>query len=178
LELELLGKRERTVTRSFRISESAFKALEEDAARRNISVNTLVNQLLLAHTNLGRFLDRFGTIRMARPSFTGLLKACSDESIVEVAQSIAPDTSKTIILAKYGALSLRTVLDYIRTMSAYGGWGEYSELETQGKLIVTQTHNLGRKGSLFISNVLQAVFGLANVHPKTSLSEHAVIFEI
>ena len=164
--------------RSFRISDSAFKALEEDAGKRNISVNTLMNQLVLAHTNLGRFLDRFGTIRMARTSFACLLNTCSDESIVQAAQAIAPDTPKTIILAKHGALSLRSVLDYIRIMSAYGGWGEYSELESQGKLIITQTHDLGRKGSLFISNVLESVFRLANIQPKVSLSEHAVIFEI
>jgi len=173
-----LGKREKSVTRSFRISESAFKALEEDAGRRNISVNTLVNQLILAHTNLGRFLDKFGTIRMVRPSFACLLNACSDKSLIEIAQSLALDTPKTIILAKYGVISLRTVLDYIRTMTTYGGWGEYSELETPGKLIVTETHNLGPKGSLFISHVLESVLGLANIHPKTSLSEHAIIFEI
>jgi hypothetical protein len=137
-----------------------------------------MNQLVLAHTNLGRFLDRLGTIRMARSTFASLLNRCSDESIVQVAQSIASDTPKTIILAKYGTLSLRTVLDYIRIMTAYGGWGEYSELENQGKLIVTQTHNLGLKGSLFISNVLESVFGLADVHPRVSLSEHSVIFEI
>jgi len=173
-----LTKREKTVTRSFRISESAFKALEEDASARTISVNTLVNQLLLAHTNLGRFLDKFGTIRMTRPSFAKLLNACSDASVIEVARSVALDTPKTIILAKYGVISLKTVLDYIRSMNAYAGWGDYGEVESEGRLIITQTHNLGRKGSLFIGSYLESVFGLANVHPKTSLSEHALIFEI
>ncbi|HUK29443.1 MAG TPA: hypothetical protein VLV31_13545 [Candidatus Acidoferrales bacterium] len=173
-----MSKREKTVTRSFRISESAFKALEEDASQRNISVNTLVNQLLLAHTNIGRFLDKFGTIRMTRPSFSKLLNVCTDTSIIEVARSVASDAPKTIILAKYGVISLRTVLDYIRSMNAYAGWGDYGEVESQGKLIITQTHNLGRKGTLFISNYLESVFGLADVHPKTSLSEHSLIFEI
>ena len=173
-----MSKREKTVTRSFRISESAFKALEEDASQRNISVNTLVNQLLLAHTNLGRFLDKFGMIRITRPSLAQLLNACPDASVVEVARSVASDTPKTIILAKYGVISLRTVLDYMRSMNAYAGWGDYCEVEGQGKLIVTQTHNLGRKGSLFIGNYLESVFGLADVHPKMSMSEHTLIFEI
>lgn len=145
---------------------------------RNISVNTLVNQLLLAHTNLGRLLDKFGTIRMTRPSFANLLKICPDDSLAEVARSIGLDTPKAIILAKHGKLSAETVLDYIRTMSAYGGWGDYNEVEDEGKLIITETHNLGHKGSLFISHLLETVFGLANVHPKLSVSEHAVILEI
>jgi len=70
------------------------------------------------------------------------------------------------------------VLDYIRSMNAYAGWGDYGEVESEGRLIITQTHNLGRKGSLFIGSYLESVFGLANVHPKTSLSEHSLIFEI
>jgi len=173
-----LSKREKTVTRSFRISQSAFKALEEDAARRNITLNTLVNQLFLAHTNLGRFLDKLGSIRIARPSFTQLLNACSDEAIIEVARSVALDSPRAMILAKHGVLSLSTVLDYVRTMVTYGGFGEYSEVESQGRLVITLTHDLTRKGSVFISNVLGSIFGMVNVHPKMSLSEHSVILEI
>jgi len=173
-----LSKREKTVTRSFRISQSAFKALEEDAARRNITLNTLVNQLFLAHTNLGRFLDKLGSLRIARPSFTQLLNACSDEAIIEVARSVALDSPRAMILAKHGVLSLSTVLDYVRTMVTYGGFGEYSEVENQGRFVITLTHDLTRKGSVFISNVLDSIFGMVNVHPKMSLSEHSVILEI
>jgi predicted DNA-binding ribbon-helix-helix protein len=173
-----LSKREKTVTRSFRISQSAFKALEEDAARRKISLNTLVNQLLLAHANMGKFQDKLGAIRIARPSFTQLLNVCSDEALIEVGRSLALDSSRAQMLAKYGALSLSTVLDYVRTTAAYGGWGEYSEVESQGKLIITLTHNLGRKGSVFMSSILESTFGMVNAHPKLSSSEHSVTIEI
>jgi predicted HicB family RNase H-like nuclease len=49
---------EETVTKSFRISESAFLAIEEEAKKRNISVNTLVNQLFLSYANFDRYLER------------------------------------------------------------------------------------------------------------------------
>ena len=173
-----MSKREKTVTRSFRISQSAYKALEEDASGRRISLNTLVNQLLLAHANMGRFQDKLGAIRIARPSFVHLLNACSDEALIEVARSVVLDSPRAQMLAKYGTLSLSTVLDYMRTMIAYGGWGEYSEVENQGKLVITQTHDLGRKGSVFISNVLESIFGMVNIHPKMSSSEHSITIEI
>ena len=35
----------KTITRSFRINEKSFKALEEDALYHNVSLNTLVDQL-------------------------------------------------------------------------------------------------------------------------------------
>jgi hypothetical protein len=53
---------EKTVTKSFRISESAFLALEEEAKKRNISVNTLVNQLFMCYANFDRYLERHGSI--------------------------------------------------------------------------------------------------------------------
>jgi len=173
-----LSKREKTVTRSFRISQSVFKILEEDSARRNISVNTLVNQLLLAYANIGRFQNKLGAIRITRPSFVRLLDACSDEALVEVGRSLVVDSPRAQMLAKHGTLSLSTVLDHVRTETAYGGWGEYSEVENQGKLVITQTHTLGRKGSIFISNILQALFEMVDIHPRISSREHSVTIEI
>ena len=43
-----------SVTRSFRINESAFLAFEEEAKKRNISLNTLVNQLFMSYANFDR----------------------------------------------------------------------------------------------------------------------------
>jgi hypothetical protein len=60
---------EKTVTKSFRISESAFLAIEEEAKKRNISVNTLVNQLFLSYANFDRYLERHGFLKMSKVTF-------------------------------------------------------------------------------------------------------------
>ena len=173
-----MSKREKTVTRSFRISQSAFKGLEDDAARRNISVNTLVNQLFLVHTKWGRFFDEIGSIRISKSTFGRLLQASSDDAVVEASRLSGLDTPRAIIVAKHGTLSLSTVLDYVRSTSTYGGYAEYSEVETQGRLVITMMHNLGNKGSLFLSSILESIFGLVDCHPKITSSEHAVMIEL
>jgi len=171
-----LSKKEKTVTRSFRVSESAFNALEEDAARRNVSLNTLVNQLFLAYANWGRFIDKIGVFTLSRATFSRLLDASSDEAIIEAAR--LSDTPRTIMLAKHGALSLTAILDFIRTATAYGGYAEYSELENQGKLVITIMHSLGRKGSIYLSGIFESMFANIDRHPKISSSEHSVLIEI
>jgi hypothetical protein len=173
-----LSKKEKTVTRSFRISESALQALEEDARSRNISLNTLVNQLLLAYTNWGRFIDRVGPIRTTKSAFNLILNAASDEAILEAARFSGPDTPKSIILSKHGVLSVKTVLDYVRSATMYGGYAQYSEIESQGKTVITLMHDLGRKGSVFISSVLESILGMVDIHYVLSSSEHSVIIEI
>ena len=49
-----LSAKERTVTLSLRISEVAYKALQEDAKKQNASLNTLANQILLAYAEHDR----------------------------------------------------------------------------------------------------------------------------
>jgi hypothetical protein len=133
---------------------------------------------LVAYTNWGRFLDRVGAIRTSKPAFSLLLNAASDEAIIEAARVSGPDTPKSIILSKHGVLSINTILDYVRNATMYGGFAEYSEVESQGKTTITLTHDLGRKGSIFMRSVLESIFGMINIHPKMSSSEHSIIMEI
>lgn len=171
-------KKEKTITRSFRVGESAFKALEEDAVRRNISLNTLVNQLFLAHANWGRYYDRVGSVKIARSTFIRLLEAASDEAAIEAGRLSGLEIPRTVIMAKHGVLSLSTVLDYIRSATMYGGIAEYSEVETQGRLVITIMHNMGRKGSLFLSGFSESIFQSIDHHPKIRSVENAILIEI
>lgn len=93
---------EKTVTKSFRISESAFLAIEEEAKKRNISVNTLVNQLFLSYANFDRYLERHGFLKMSKVTFRKILETATEKEIVELAREVARNSSRTLILAKYG----------------------------------------------------------------------------
>ena len=173
-----MSKKGKTVTRSFRISESALQALEEDAASKKVSLNTLVNQLLLTHANFGRVYDRLGVIRISVASFNRLLNACPDEALIENAKLSGKDTPKAIILAKHGVLSLTTVLDFVRGWAEYGHLTVYSDVETQGKRVITLMHNHGQKGSTYLRYYFESVFELIGRQPKITATEHSIAIEI
>jgi hypothetical protein len=99
---------EKTVTRSFRINESAFLALEEEAKKRNISINTLVNQLFISYANFDRYFQRLGMLKMTKVTFNKILKVTPDKEIIEIARDVAQNSSRIIILARFGTLSLTT----------------------------------------------------------------------
>src|ERR1700756_396241 len=75
--------RRNTTTRSFRVDELALEAIEKDAARANVSVNTLVNQLLLSYANFDHYFGRFQTIKITRDAFADLIQYVPDECAVE-----------------------------------------------------------------------------------------------
>jgi hypothetical protein len=171
---------DKTVTRSFRIGQEAFDALKEDAQRKKITVNTLVNQLFLEHKDFDVYFERMGVIKISAAAFSLLLGAASEERIAEVGRQVGLDVPKAIIIAKEGALSLQSVLNFLRMMSQYANLFEYNEVISHDRRskIITLMHNLGRNGSHFLVNYVKAIFESINLEPKISSSEHSVVVEL
>jgi hypothetical protein len=170
---------EKTVTRSFRINESAFLALEEEAKKRNISLNTLVNQLFLSYANFDRYFQRLGMLKMSKVTFRKILKAAPDNEIVELASEVAQNSSRIIILARYGTLSLTSVLDYLNNLADYAYFVERSEVVSPGgKRVITLIHSYGKKGSIFVKAYTKALFEQINMEPKLSSTENSVTIEV
>jgi hypothetical protein len=170
---------EKTVTRSFRINESAFLALEEEARKRNISLNTLVNQLFMSYANFDRYFQRLGMLKMSKVTFRKILKAAPDNEIVVQAREVAQNSSRIIILARYGTLSLTSVLDYLNNFAEYANFVERSEVVSPGgKRVITLIHSYGEKGSVFVKAYTKALFELINMEPKLSSTENSVTIEV
>ncbi len=146
----VLGEHGKTVTRSFRINEAALAALEEEATRRNVSVNTFLNQQILSFASFDRFFLRLGLVKLSVNTLQRLLNAASDDKIAEAAVVAALDTPRPIILSKYGQVTLETTLEYIKMLSEFANLFEYSLASSPSGKVVTLFHRYGPKGSLIL----------------------------
>lgn len=165
----------KTVTRSFRMSETAFLALEDEATKRNISLNTLVNQLFLSFANFDRYFQRFGMLKISKVSYRKTLKSVQDKEIAELAKEVAQNSGKVTILARYGAISLKGVLDWLRDLADYGHWFQYNEVfSPNGERVITLTHDLGVKFSTFMVAYTEEIFGQAALRPNVSSTEDSI----
>jgi hypothetical protein len=170
---------EKTVTRSFRINEAAFLALEEEAKKHNISLNTLVNQLFLTYANFDRFFQKLGMLKISKLAYSRILKAAADKEIIDAATEVAKNSSKVVILAKYGTLSLTSLLDYLNNLSEYAYFVEYNEVVSpQGKKVITLIHNYGEKGSIFLGSFAKALFEEIDLEPKMISTDNSVTIEV
>jgi hypothetical protein len=168
--------RPKTATASFRLDESALNALQDDARKQNVSVNTMFNQLLLTYANYDRPMKRFHMLKLPASSFMHLLQAAKDEAIIEAGKSAGKDVPKTYISAKWGELTAESALDYLRTTAEYTNLFEYSEVVRGGKVNVTLSHDFGAKGSLFLQRYVQAIFEPLGKPPRFMQDENAVSF--
>ncbi|MGD0145310.1 MAG: hypothetical protein ABSB53_00445 [Nitrososphaerales archaeon] len=168
----------KTATASFRLDESALNALQEDARKQNVSVNTLLNQLVLAYANYDRPMKRFHMIKVPTSSFKHILEAATNEAVVEAGNSAGKDVPNTYIRAKWGELTLENALNYLKTTADYTNLFEYSEVIRAGRVNVTLTHDFGAKGNLFLQHYVQAIFEPLGKPPRFLPDENAVAFEL
>jgi len=173
------GKTERVITRSFRISERALQAIEDESRRQNVSVSTISNQLLLSFAEFDRFFRRLGLVKISSATFQRVLEAGSDSEVAEAGRATGSDTPRSIILAKYGTLSLETAIVYLQLQSEFSGLFQYDEVQLAwgAKRVITLLHRLGPKGSIFLANYVEAIFDQAGYSSKISLSDHSIAIE-
>src|SRR5579862_9204816 len=110
---------DRTITRSFRISERALKSIEDEAKRQNVNLSIIVNHQLLAYSDFERYFRRLGLIKISSATFQRLISAGSNDEIAKAGHEAGSDTPRSIILAKYGILSLSTVIDFLNMLSEF-----------------------------------------------------------
>jgi len=170
---------EKTVTRSFRINESAFSAIEEEAKKRNISVNSLVNQLFLSFANFDRYFQKFGMTKISKVSYRKTLRSVPDAEVTELAREVAQNSGKVVILARYGTMSLKGLQDWLKDLSDYANWFQYNEVDSpEGKRVITLTHDLGTKFSTFMVAYAKELFGQIAMVPKLSSTEDSITISV
>jgi hypothetical protein len=170
--------KERTATISFRISEGALRALQEDAKKQNVSLNTLANQMFVAYADYDRFLQKFHMVKLSTPTLKRIINAATDEAIIEAGKNAGASVPESFILAKTGELSVANALEYLKLMGAHANLFDYSEITHAGKNSVTLTHDLGPKGSLFLTSYVEAIFSSIDKSPKVRQLSDAITFEV
>jgi len=166
----------KTVAKSFRVNEKALSALQEEAGRQSVSVNTLVNQLLLDYSEFGRYLQRVNALRLSRKTFAEILNSVSDDNLVKAGQIAGKSAPMALIASKWGKITVNTVIEYIHDLSAYANLFEYYEKNENERWTITLMHELGPKWSTFLTQYIGEAFVAAGVQPKTKTSDRAVIF--
>src|SRR5947199_9016309 len=163
----------KTVAKSFRVNEKALAALQEEAARQSVSVNTLVNQLLLDYSEFGRFLQRVNALRLSRKTFGEILGMVSEDSLAKAGVAARKSAPVALIASKFGKITVNTVLKQMHDISAYANLFEYSEKNEDERWTITLMHDLGPKWSTFLVNYIGEAFVAASVQPKTKTTARA-----
>ena len=95
-----------TTTITFRIDEENSQALRKVAEEREISLNTLANQIFGSTLQLDYPMSKFGVVMMSKLAFKTLLTNLNDKDIIKLGSEIGGSKSLKNLFYSNGIKSI------------------------------------------------------------------------
>lgn len=141
---------------TFRLPEELLEELKAEAENEQVSVNTLVNQVLNRHVGWERHSNKLGFLQFPRPFVREIFRDVDNKRIQQIACDYCKDDVKELILMKEGIFSLITFI------SMFNEWLRASSLVHRYKKIGESHHyviyhKLNEKFSVYLASLLMSV---------------------
>jgi hypothetical protein len=146
---------------TFRIESKALKNLRHEAEQKDISTNTLVNQIIKEHLNWHSNAAKAGFISVRRPFVSKVIKYLPEQEIISLAEYVAKTTNKDAILLMKKEHTIKSALDFLESWTKISGY-PYRHEETnndgQNRHLYVIQHDMGMKVSLYLATICQSLF--------------------
>jgi hypothetical protein len=109
------GNPSKSLTMTFRINENVLKKMRENAEDRDISLNTLANQIFKRYVEWDSYQPKLGMIPMARPVVIQLFENISEDKIVDIATKVGQGVVKDIALFMKHRMDIESFLEWFET---------------------------------------------------------------
>jgi hypothetical protein len=162
---------------TLRFHKDVLDRLRKDAQDKQISLNTLLNQIAIQHLDWHAHAAKAGFITVRKNNIMKMLEKISEREIIEIAERTARE-SKEFVMMLRNEYSLISALDVIETWIEIAGYSYRHEVRGSEHFFIVQ-HDMGIKWSLFIREIYRFVFedfGLARVDFDSS--ENALSFRV
>jgi hypothetical protein len=147
----------KTVTMTFRIEEGIMELLRSESAKREVSLNTFVNQILKRFVEWDMYEPKVGMIPIAKPIVHTLFEKMSSEEIVEMAHKVGKGAVHDIALFMKSSMDQDSFLSWLE-MRMKNSSIEFSHSVKEGKHVFVLKHDLGYNWSLYHKTMLELIF--------------------
>jgi hypothetical protein len=147
-------------TTTFRFDSGTMRSLRQEAKQKDISTNTLLNQIVKEHLKWHANASKAGFIAVRRLLITSLISNLSEQEIVSVAEHVAKNTNKDTILLLENEYTMKSALEFIEDWIKISGYNYRHEEINDGKNrhMYVIHHDMGIKWSIYLANLYQFLF--------------------
>ena len=140
---------------TFRIPSSSIHQLREESKKKQVSLNTLVNQIIKDHLDWHASAALAGFFYVPRATFSRLVDHLTEEEISELAIIIAKRDLDIGLLT--GELTLSSFLNILENYSRISNFPYKHEVANEVHNFIIQ-HDMGRNYSFFVKEIFQYIF--------------------
>lgn len=142
---------------TFRIDENVIKILRSESKRNQITLNSLVNQLLKRYVEWDMYEPKVGFIPIAKPIVIELFSNRSYEEISTMAKEIGIDVVHDIALFMKNRMDLDSFLSWFERRMA-SSLTETNHTLQDGYHVYVLKHELGKNWSLYHKIIIELMF--------------------
>ncbi|MGE5660892.1 MAG: hypothetical protein ACM3X1_01455 [Ignavibacteriales bacterium] len=111
----MTSRNSKSITMTFRINENVLEKMKENTEDRDISLNTLANQIFKRYIEWESYQPKLGMIPIARPVLIQLFENIDEEKIVDIATNVGRDVVKDIALFMKHRIDIDSFLEWFET---------------------------------------------------------------
>jgi hypothetical protein len=161
---------------TFRIPSSSINQLREDSKKKQVTVNTLVNQIIKDHLDWHRYAGQARMFHVPRSTFRRLVDKFTEEELSKFAVTIAEKDFVDIGLLLRGEFTLPSFLNILETWSKMSSIPYKHETNNDMHNFIIQ-HDMGRNFSFLIKELYRYI--LEDMFERKSdftLTDNTVMF--
>ncbi|MBL7015412.1 MAG: hypothetical protein ISR79_03495 [Nitrosopumilus sp.] len=106
-----------TVNFSSRLNKDIFRVLDEEALSKNISMNSLVNNILGKYVSLDRHAQDIELISLTKRTVTNIFNGISDDKIKKIAAEVGGVVHRELVFLKFNEMTFDNLM-YVLVINA------------------------------------------------------------
>ena len=163
---------------SVRVDADTKNKLEIESEMKNMSLNTLIGQIITKHTSWDRFAEDIGFVFLTKPFLRAILSHVSEKEMINIAVTICRGAMKDATIYMYGEITVDT---FLKTLDS---WFVASHIpfrhikdNDEDKYVIQ--HELGNVFSKYLVTVINAILNEFKYRAtKQEITDQSISFVI
>lgn len=170
-------KQKKTTTITFRIDSNVMNKICSKAEQEDITLNTLVNQILKRYVEWDMYEGKAGMVPINKLVLKKLFQGLSEEEVVNMSRDIAKSAIYNIALFMKGKGKLDVDSFVSWFLSRMKNSSEIMENKENGTSTYIIKHDIGMNWSLYHKTVVESIF-MENLQKpvQTSMTDSTLTF--
>jgi len=145
----------KTVNLSTRIDKIIYDQLVDDATKKGISLNSLMNSIAKHHITWKRYADEIGFVPITKRMLGKIFKYLDEESIEKIAKDLGGTVPKELLFLSYEKMNFENMMQILEINALRFGIVKHNEKD--GKHSLNIHHGISKEFSHFLACAHQSL---------------------
>lgn len=169
--------RPESVSRTFRIEEPILEELQQHAAEKRISINTLGNQIFKQYLEFYANADKAGFVSVHRSLITKLMVGHTEDELARIGTQVVQESIEDMFFMLGYSRTINSVISFIETWIRLCGFQSRNKVEENTYMLFMQ-HDMGRNWSVVLGNAFKAIIMKAGSESESEVTDKHLVLKI